>query len=302
MTASFPLSSSPALRGRFAPSPTGPLHLGSLLTALASYLQARSRHGSWLVRMEDIDPQRSRPEHADSILRTLERFGLHWDEAIVCQSRRRNLYEAALERLQQAGLLYPCACTRKQLQEDHGDPGRYPNRCRERTDLKPAGNATRIRTEDKDIRFVDGIQGGQGKNLSQTSGDFIVRRRDGVHAYHLAVVVDDAAQGIDEILRGADLLDVTAEHVYLQELLGFARPVYLHVPVLVDACGRKLSKQNGAAAVETEEPGRTLFHLLNVLGQSPPHELLGAPPAELLAWAVPHWDIQAVPRVSAIAI
>lgn len=300
MTASS-ASSPPALRGRFAPSPTGPLHLGSLLTALASYLQAKSQGGSWLVRMEDIDPERSRREHAGTILRALERFGLFWDEDVVYQSRRREIYEAALERLGSSGLLYPCACTRKQLEEG-GASGRYPNLCRERTDLKSAGNALRIRTEDRDIRVVDGLQGEQGKNLLQTGGDFIVRRRDGVHAYHLAVVVDDAAQEINEILRGADLLDVTAEQLYLQDALGFPHPAYLHIPVLVDSAGRKLSKQNGAAAVETEQPGRILFHLLDLLGQSPPCELQGAPPAELLAWAVPNWDIQAVPRVAAIAV
>ena len=291
----------PVLRGRFAPSPTGPLHLGSLLTALASYLQARNRGGSWLVRMEDIDPERSRPGHAADILRTLERFGLCWDEDVVYQSRRGEIYEAALQRLGGSGLLYPCACTRKQLEEG-GASGRYPNLCRDRTDLKPAGNALRLRSEDRDLAFVDGIQGGQVKNLLRTSGDFVVRRRDGVHAYHLAVVVDDAAQGINEILRGADLLDVTAEHLYLQDALGFQHPAYLHVPVLVDAAGRKLSKQNGAAAVETEQPGRVLFFLLELLGQSPPLELKDAPPGELLAWAVPNWRIQAVPRVPAVAI
>ena len=301
MTASFPLSSAPIPRGRFAPSPTGPLHLGSLLTALASYLQARSRSGSWLVRMEDIDPERSRPAYADSILRTLERFGLHWDEDVVYQSRRRDLYDAALQGLDRIGLLYPCCCTRKQL-EQGGAFGRYPNLCRERTDLKSAGNALRIRTEDREVRFLDGIQGGQVKNLLRTSGDFVVRRRDGVHAYHLAVVVDDAAQGINEILRGADLLDVTAEHLYLQDALGFPHPAYWHVPVLVDSAGRKLSKQNGAAAVETEQPGRVLFFLLELLGQSPLRELKDAPPGELLAWAVPNWRIQAVPRVPAVAI
>jgi glutamyl-Q tRNA(Asp) synthetase len=251
--------------------------------------------------MEDIDPERSRPEHADSILRTLERFSLFWDEDVVFQSRRRDLYEAALERLGGAGLLYPCACTRKRLEEG-GASGRYPNLCRERTDLKAAGNALRIRTEDRDIRVLDGVQGEQVKNPFRSDGDFIVRRRDGVHAYHLAVVVDDAAQGITEILRGADLLEVTPEHLYLQEMLGFPHPAYLHVPVLVDAAGRKLSKQNGAAAVATEEPGRIVFRLLEVLGQSPPAELQNAPPAELLAWAVPHWDIQAVPRVRIITI
>jgi glutamyl-Q tRNA(Asp) synthetase len=278
------------------------LHLGSLLTALAGYLQARSREGSWLVRIEDIDPQRSRPEHADSILRTLERFGLHWDEAVAFQSRRRDLYDAALERLRRIGLLYPCSCTRKQLQESDGDSGRYPNRCRARMDLEPAGNALRIRTEDQDIRFTDGVQGEQAKNLFRASGDFIVRRRDGVHAYHLAVVVDDAAQGIGEILRGADLLDVTPEQLYLQEALGFSRPDYLHVPVLVDASGRKLSKQNSAAAVDVAHPGRTLFRLLEWLGQSPPGELRDATPAELLAWAIIHWDIQSVPRTQTIRI
>jgi glutamyl-Q tRNA(Asp) synthetase len=252
------------------------------------------------VRLEDLDPERSRPQYADAILRTLERFGLQWDEEVVRQSRRGELYQAAMERLGRSGLLYPCACTRKRLREAGGPSGRYPNLCRERTDLQAAGNALRLRTEEREIFFNDGIRGAQAGNPFRSGGDFVVRRRDGIPAYHLAVVVDDAAQGITEILRGADLLEVTPEQLYLQEKLGFASPAYLHVPVLVDADGRKLSKQNGAAAVETARPGRIVFRLLELLGQSPPAELREAPPAELLAWGIRHWDVRAVPRVPSL--
>lgn len=290
----------PPYRGRFAPSPTGPLHLGSLYAAVAGFLEARSRGGEWLVRIEDVDPQRCRPAHADAILRTLERYGLHWDGPVVHQSRRSAAYAAALDRLRQDGLLYACTCTRKSLQGQGRNVSgeiRYEGTCRGRSKPPAAPHALRVRAPDCLIEFHDRLQGRYGHNLSHAVGDFILKRRDGAYAYQLAVVVDDAAQGISEVLRGIDLIESTPRQIYLQQLLALPRPTYLHLPVLVDAAGRKLSKQTHARPVECKAPGPTLSWLLRALGHAPPAELCDAPPAELLAWASAAWSAAGLPAV-----
>lgn len=216
-------------RGRFAPSPTGPLHFGSLVTAVASYLHARCSGGRWLVRIEDLDMPRCVPGVDEDILRTLTHFGFVWDEPVVYQSTRQVAYQAALDELERGGWIYPCTCSRKEV-----GSGPYPGTCRGRKGTPEVPHAIRVRVDDPAVE----------------GGDFVVRRSDGFIAYQLAVVVDDFAQGITDVVRGADLLDSTPRQMYLQRLLGYASPNYLHVPVVVNAAGEKLSKQTMAPALD----------------------------------------------------
>lgn len=280
-------------RGRFAPSPTGPLHLGSLYTALAGFLQAKSHGGEWLLRIDDADTPRVAAGAADSIKHTLERFALHWDGPVVYQSQEADAYPAALEQLDQAGLLYPCACSRKTLAalpRAALSPAAYPGTCRHARHPRSQPHALRVLVGDAVIQFADRLQGPQRWALARDFGDFIVFRRDHIVAYHLATVVDDARAGVTEVLRGCDLLDSTPLQIHLQNLLGLPTPAYLHIPVIVDNLGVKLSKQNLAEAVDGRNPSATLRLLLPLLGLSPPATLDHAPPAEILAWAVAHWD------------
>ena len=277
--------------GRFAPSPTGPLHIGSLATAVASFLHARQAPGSWLVRIEDIDPPREIPGAADEILRTLEAYELLWDGPVVFQSARRRVYEAACARLEAAGLAFRCSCSRSALRaENDGPVGPYPGTCRARTHHEQA-TAVRVRVEPCRERFVDGIQGPVETRLDMTSGDYVIWRRDGLPAYHLAVVIDDAEQGVTTVVRGVDLLDSTAVHLHLQRALGLPSPAYFHVPIVVNSLGQKLSKQTGATAVDRSEPRRTARTVLELLGARIPNDLDGAAPRELWAWAIANWRI-----------
>ncbi|SAK68946.1 glutamyl-Q tRNA(Asp) ligase [Caballeronia pedi] len=249
-------------RGRFAPSPTGPLHAGSLVSALASFLDARAHGGSWIVRIEDVDTPRTVPGAADDILATLAHFGMHSDEPPVWQSERGAAYAAAFERLQQTGLIYPCGCTRREIADSlihtharHATLA-YPGTCRDGLHGKPA-RAWRLRVPDGDaarIGFVDRWQGPQTQDLATEVGDFALKRADGLWAYQLAVVVDDADAAITHVVRGADLLDSTARQIYLQQCLGVPTPAYLHVPVVNNASGEKLSKQTGAAPLDRNAP------------------------------------------------
>lgn len=273
-------------RGRFAPSPTGPLHLGSLFTALASYLQARAHGGAWLIRIDDVDCARSVPGAADAILATLERFSLFWDGAVVYQSQRTAHYQAAVERLSGQGRLYACTCARKSLVQWP----RYPGLCRGRPNPTAMPHALRLITEGEVVTVLDGLQGAYSQDFDREIGDFIVRRSDGIHAYHLATVVDDAEAGITEVVRGVDLLESTPRQVLLQRALNFHTPAYLHLPLLVDKAGIKLSKQTGAAPVDVRKPGELLYSLLPLLGLSPPCELSDAPSDDLVNWAVASWD------------
>lgn len=286
--------------GRFAPSPTGLLHIGSLLTAVASYADARSNGGKWLVRMEDLDPPREMPGAASHILHTLEAFGFEWDGEVAYQSRRYALYEETLCRLKTAGLVYPCHCSRKDWQAGArrgADGFVYNGRCRH-PGQRPAPQgkqpAWRIRVPDRDIGFSDGIVGGYAQNLAGDIGDFVLLRADGYWAYQLAVVADDAEQGVTHIVRGQDLLVSTPRQIYLQQCLDVPTPQYAHLPLLTNAQGQKWSKQTLAPALDLnrrEQLLRQVFRYLN-LPEAPEADR----PAEPLDWAVAHWDMGKVPK------
>lgn len=287
--------------GRFAPSPTGPLHVGSLTTALASFLDAKRHGGKWLLRIEDIDPPREHPGAADSILRTLDAVGLHWD-ALFYQSQSRERYEQGLEVLVDGGRAYRCSCSRSRLRQSgrKGPLGyRYPGTCRDRAVSAETPAAVRVRVEPGVVAHVDRLQGTQRCDLAALSGDYVVWRRDRLPAYHLAAVLDDAAQGITDVVRGIDLLPATSVHLHLQSLLGLDPLRYAHVPVIVNARGQKLSKQTGALAVDPESPelARTL---LGYLGIELPGELTGAPYAELWRWAATQWPLEASSGITKI--
>jgi glutamyl-Q tRNA(Asp) synthetase len=285
-------------RGRFAPSPSGPLHFGSLVAALASFLEARTRRGEWLLRIEDLDPPRERPGAADAILTSLDRLGLHWDGAPVRQSTRTDAYVAALERLAAVGLLRECACSRTALaalneneSRDPGDELFHPPEC-----LAPVqrgdSTAIRLRVPDRDVEFVDRAQGACRGNVDRTVGDFVLRRRDGYFAYQLAVVVDDAEQAITDVVRGMDLLSSTPRQILLQQFLGLPTPTYLHVPLAVGADGRKLSKSEDAPDVAHAAPAAQLCAALAFLRQDPPAELSGGRVEDVLQWARVNWRPQ----------
>jgi glutamyl-Q tRNA(Asp) synthetase len=283
----------PAYRGRFAPSPTGPLHFGSLVAAVGSYLDARHHSGEWLVRMEDLDPPREVPGAADDILRTLERYGLHWDGEVIYQGRRHSEYQQALEQLDTDGWLYGCACTRREI-ADTALPGQggsiYPGTCRNGLPDGRKPRALRVRVENTEISLDDGLQGSSRQHLGRDVGDFVVRRADQLAAYQLAVVVDDAAQQITHIVRGADLLDSTPRQVYLQDLLGLPTPSYLHLPVAINNTGEKLSKQTCALAVGTADPVTALLDVLQFLHQDVPGSAGDVTLEELWQWAIKRWD------------
>jgi glutamyl-Q tRNA(Asp) synthetase len=291
----------PRYRGRFAPSPTGPLHFGSLVAALGSYLDARAQGGEWLVRIEDLDPPRARPGAAAGILRALEALGLRWDGAVVRQSERGAAYAAALAALDRDGATYPCACSRREIGDAAlagAEGGRvYPGTCRNGLPAGRVARATRVRVGDTEIEVDDALQGRLRQRLAGEVGDFVLRRADGPFAYQLAVVVDDAAQGITDVVRGADLLDSTPRQILLQRLLGVPTPRYAHLPVATDAAGEKLSKQTRAAPIDLARPGAALVAALRFLGQRADARLADAPPAELLAVAASRWDRATIPRV-----
>lgn len=277
-------------RGRFAPSPTGPLHFGSLVAAVGSYLDARRHGGQWLVRMEDVDAPRCVLGADVEILRTLETFGFAWDGPVLYQSSRMEAYRAALAGLTRIGRVFPCACTRKEIADSAtGAPDtavRYPGTCREGLPTGREPRALRFRTEPGTIHFHDRLHGPLAEDVAAAIGDFIVLRADGVVAYQLAVVVDDAFQGITDVVRGSDLLDSTARQIALQEALGFPRPRYLHLPIVRNAAGEKLSKQTRAEPLRPENASRDLANALTFLGHPPPPELARATPAELWHWAL----------------
>lgn len=291
--------------GRFAPSPTGPLHLGSLVAALASWLDARAAGGRWLVRMEDLDRPRCEPGAADTILRQLEAYGLTWDDEVLYQSRRDDAYAAALDALRSRGAVFPCSCSRSQLaQAPRNAEGEiiYPGSCRLHSRSERTLHSWRVLAQDVSTHFLDRVHGEMQQNLARKVGDFIVKRADGLFAYQLAVVVDDAFQGITHVVRGADLLWNTPRQIYLQSLLGLPMPAYAHVPLMTNAAGQKLSKQTQAPALSLTDRSEALAQALSALGHPPPADLSGAGPAELLAWASAHWHVENVPRESVVAI
>lgn len=291
-------------RGRFAPSPTGPLHLGSLLAAAGSWLDARSRGGAWLLRMEDVDQPRVARGAADDILRTLEAFGLYWDGEVMYQSRRGDAYRAALESLRGLDMVYPCNCSRREIADSalSRDGGLiYPGHCRNGMKQARPEHAIRVRAEGAPICFRDRLQGEHAQHLATEVGDFVLRRADGLYAYQLAVVVDDAAQGITDVVRGADILDSTPRQIYLQRLLGLPTPAYLHLPVMLNERGEKLSKQTLAPSVSGYGPRMLLPEILSLLGQAPPAALAGESLPAIWDWALRHWDAARIPPRRTIA-
>jgi glutamyl-Q tRNA(Asp) synthetase len=296
-----------AYRGRFAPSPTGPLHFGSLVAALASYLDARAAGGQWIVRIEDVDQSRTVPGAADAILRQLEAFGFEWDGEVVYQSRRKHLYEAALSRLRSHGLIYRCRCSRREIADSapHAmneatlEGAIYPGTCRTLgIDARTPG-ADRLLVTDARLAFDDRVQGAVSQDITREIGDFVLKRRDAFHAYQLAVVVDDADQGITDVVRGADLLRSTPRQILLQRLLGLATPRYLHFPVATHERGEKLSKQTLAAAADDREAAGLLRAGLRFLGQETPDETR---PREILGQAAARWSPQTIPRRTELAV
>jgi len=280
-------------RGRFAPSPTGPLHFGSLVAAIGSYLDARHHQGKWLVRIEDLDTPRTVKGAAGEILGTLEAYGLYWDEGVIYQSRRTSAYEEAFHRLNDAGAVYPCACSRKEIADSalqRGDEPVYPGTCRNGMAQGRNARAWRVRVNDTRIAFDDRMQGNINQELATGVGDFVVLRADGLFAYQLAVVVDDAAQGITDVVRGADLLYSTPRQIHLHQLLGLATPAHMHLPVAVNAQGQKLSKQTLAQPVDKNNAVATIFDVLVFLRQAPPAELQHATAEQLLEWAIANWQ------------
>lgn len=300
-----PTSPSLSYRGRFAPSPTGPLHMGSLVAAVGSYLDARSQGGLWYLRIEDLDRPRCRPEATKAILQLLDTYGFEWDGDVLYQSQRDAIYHAAFEQLREQGDVYPCACTRSELADSrltHHTPHTphiqrapdgamiYPGTCRHALPEGRKPRAWRIRVDDEIIVFNDRLQGTIKQALAETVGDFILRRADGLFAYQLAVVVDDAAQGITHVVRGADLLESTSRQILLQQRLKLATPRYTHLPVVLNTKGEKLSKQTHAIPLEIHEANAALLCALDFLGQQPPSELRQARLSELWQWAIAHWS------------
>ncbi|NOU51628.1 tRNA glutamyl-Q(34) synthetase GluQRS [Pseudoalteromonas sp. JBTF-M23] len=287
------LSHQGSYRGRFAPSPSGPLHFGSLIAALASYLSAKSQQGQWLVRIEDIDTPRVVKGADSDILHTLEAFGLHWDETVVYQSQRHALYEESLALLEQQSLVYACQCTRKEIKLRGGF---YDNHCR-LLNLPFAGNAWRLQQNFPIETFNDQIQGQVHIPKKIAHEDYIVKRRDGLFAYQLVVVLDDIEQHITHVVRGADLLEPTARQLGLFQQLGHPAPHYAHVPLAVAKPGFKLSKQNHAPAIDKRNPKPATLSALHFLGFNPPSELDDANIEEILMWATQSFSLNTIPKV-----
>ncbi|GMU48004.1 MAG: glutamyl-Q tRNA(Asp) synthetase [Candidatus Desulfobacillus denitrificans] len=289
-------------RGRFAPSPTEPLHFGSLVAAVGSCLDARVAGGEWLLRVEDVDEQRTVPGAAASILRALEALGFAWDGEVVFQSRRKALYRAAFERLRLAGAVFACACSRREVADSVLGPDaarRYPGTCRGGLPPGREARAWRLIVEPGPVCFEDALQGRICQDLAAEVGDFVVRRADGYFAYQLAVVVDDAEQGITHVVRGADLLESTPRQVCLQRKLGLPVPSYLHLPAAVNAAGEKLSKQTRAKPIDAARPQTILAAALAFLGQRPPADLPDADLDSVWRWAIMHWNRSRLPRCRA---
>ncbi|WP_261421114.1 tRNA glutamyl-Q(34) synthetase GluQRS [Serratia quinivorans] len=284
--------------GRFAPSPSGDLHFGSLIAALGSYLQARAQHGQWLVRIEDIDPPREVAGAADRILSALEHYGLLWDGQVIYQSQRHEAYRATLDQLHQQGLSYCCNCTRSRIQQLGG---LYDGHCRH-LNLGPQGAAIRLRQSAPVYAFHDRLQGELQADPALAREDFIIRRRDGLFAYNLAVVVDDHFQGVTEIVRGADLIEPTVRQIALYHQLQAPVPAYVHLPLALGANGIKLSKQNHAPALPDGDPRPTLVAALKFLRQPLPESWQDLDLSLLLSWAVAHWKLDDVPRREAISL
>lgn len=286
-------------RGRFAPSPTGPLHFGSLVAAVGSYLDARFNHGDWLIRIEDLDRQREMPGAASGILHTLETLGMEWDGDVMYQSQRSEIYENAVDTLNKLGFIYPCNCSRKEIADSSimGMSGPvYPGTCLRNSVPINKTHALRVRTDNDVIEFNDRLRGLYSQRLRYDIGDFVLRRADGMYAYQLAVVVDDAEQQITHVVRGMDLLNSTPRQILLQRLLGYATPSYLHLPVVTNALGEKLSKQTNAAPIDVSNALTQLAGALHFLGQEPPIEITEGDISAFWQWAQKNWRVDQIPR------
>ncbi|MCP3870029.1 MAG: tRNA glutamyl-Q(34) synthetase GluQRS [Gammaproteobacteria bacterium] len=293
----MPEAKTSSYRGRFAPSPSGPLHFGSLVAAIGSYLDARSCNGEWLIRIEDLDPPREKPGAASAILRTLEAFGFEWDEEPLYQSNRIEAYHAALDKLLNDGLAYPCGCTRREVAAAglSGQEGpRYPGTCRTTPPTRPSPHSMRLWTTHTGESFTDRICGQLHQNIGLEVGDFVLRRADGHYAYQLAVAVDDGAQQITRVVRGADLLTSTPRQIYLQRLLNLPTPEYAHLPLVLDDEGRKLSKHSSARALDISNPLPSLLSACRFLAQpAPPHHPANL--SEFWEWAIARWQLEQIP-------
>ncbi|MCB1859015.1 MAG: tRNA glutamyl-Q(34) synthetase GluQRS [Gammaproteobacteria bacterium] len=283
-------------RGRFAPSPSGSLHFGSLVAAMGSYLDARHNAGVWLLRIEDLDPPREKPGAAAEIIKTLDAFGFEWHGEITYQSQRTEAYRNALSKLTKAGLTFPCNCTRKAIRDNCPmgmDGPIYPGTCREKSPKKRLG-AIRIKVPDREIHVEDKVHGSVIYNLQRELGDFIIQRADGLFAYQLAVVVDDAQQGITHVVRGTDLLPSSPRQIYLQQLLGLPTPEYAHLPLVINRKGQKLSKQSRSRPVDGSQPLSSLIAAYQFLNQDFPGQLPTGI-EEFWDWAIAHWNLKKVP-------
>jgi glutamyl-Q tRNA(Asp) synthetase len=293
------------ITGRFAPSPTGALHVGSLVAAVGSWLMAKCLGGRWLLRMDDLDTPRQVAGMADDILKTLEDFGLEWDGEISWQSRHRDAYRQAFEKLQQQGLIYPCCCSRKEIAlaasaphpDDDAIP--YPGTCRDDMRHGAQIRSWRVRVTGDELCFVDLRRGRFCQDLRQSCGDFVLQRGDGEFAYQLAVVVDDELTGVNQVVRGDDLLSSTPRQIFIQRVLGLPQPQYCHLPLVCGPVGEKLSKRDNLVSYQrgnyAGREGLLLWNILLFLGQSPPQELMGAACQETLQWGVRHFDAARIP-------
>lgn len=291
--------------GRFAPSPTGPLHFGTLIAAVGSYLACKREHGLWLMRIEDIDTPRVVPGSDVAMLKLFEQLGLEWDGPVLYQSRRFERYLAVLEQLEKRGLLFDCTCTRREIMASAPHAGEegpiYPGTCRNGVQGSRQERAQRLRVKDTDISFDDQVFGRCSQNLERQVGDFVLHRSDGIFAYQLAVVVDDLDAGVTQVVRGADLLSSTARQIYLYQCLNAVAPQYLHLPLALDPSGDKLSKRHGAEILINDSNGaQMIYRVLEFLGQQPPAELYDATSRELLAWGVANFTIGNIAQQSRV--
>jgi len=284
--------------GRFAPSPSGPLHFGSLVAALGSYLQAKARQGSWLVRMEDLDPPREMPGAADDILYTLEAYGLTWDDTVMYQSQRHDAYQAQIDTWLHSREAYYCQCSRKQIKLAGGY---YPGTCRE-LNCSANNSAVRLKVNSPVTYFHDVLHGRIEIPQALAQEDFIIHRRDGLYAYNLAVVLDDIEQGITEVVRGSDLIEPTGRQIGLYHQLGQPEVSYLHLPLAVTENGNKLSKQNHAPAIDKTNPKPALIRAMMFLGMQPPADLATSSLEDILRWGCIHWQVDRLPQSTAITL
>jgi len=282
-------------RGRFAPTPSGPLHFGSIITALGSYLDAKSKKGTWLVRIDDIDQSRNKLGADKIILEQLEQLGLIWDEPIVYQSQRIDLYEIAFKKLEKLKCTFSCDCSRKEIKGII-----YPGTCRNKIDTLNSNQSIRIKTNNIPISIFDRLQGYYSQSIDSEIGDFIIKRADGYFAYHLVAAVDDGEQNITHIVRGFDLLDSTPRQIFLQKKLKYKTPSYLHLPIAIDNKEKKISKADKRTKLVASNPRRSLVNALKFLGQSPPTGIIDSNTKTILDWAIDNWSIELLPNKSKI--